>query len=530
MMAKIRYIFYMLLVVNVSLVLYYFNQRDIFHTDEQWSYAHANSTQGAYLSPSVDSYMRDKEHSISYKWLDNIIFHDYLTVQENERFVYGHIGENLKVVEHPPLYFLILHTICSFFPDVFSKWHGGVLNILAFTLTLILLYKLSKLVLKDDVLALFPVFFWGFSNIGLGTALYLRMYMLQTFFAVGLAYQTLLMLDEKQERAEQLILIYLYSALGILTQYNSLIFSFFMAMATGSVLLCRKNWCLLLSYGGIMLLSVLTLFAVFPDAFDVLLHSQRGTEIASRTTRFGSFLFLLLKIENLLDVCLTQLFCFRAVYGGVFVAFFLLGFMAVCNRQRNADIRLLLFVCVCTFVLLAFIMPEMYVFWSRYFMSVMPVAAILTIYLIIHGGVYLNLPKRYIVFLLSLLVTLNSLFADFSHRSAYSFLQNMKTDMQFEKDVHKRLIVVSGVSSFFSGVELYWNTDGVFRGDDICDNIEERLNADYLLAFNSIIKSVGDEDKIKEKMKDAKCMSNLEFVSVIKISADFVFDLYRVVK
>ena len=76
-MAKIRYIFYMLLVVNVSLVLYYFNQRDIFHTDEQWSYAHANSTQGAYLSPSVDSYMRDKEHSISYKWLDNIIFHDY---------------------------------------------------------------------------------------------------------------------------------------------------------------------------------------------------------------------------------------------------------------------------------------------------------------------------------------------------------------------------------------------------------------------------------------------------------------------
>ena len=72
----------------------------------------------------------------------------------------------------------------------------------------------------------------------------------------------------------------------------------------------------------------------------------------------------------------------------------------------------------------------------------------------------------------------------------------MKTDMQFEKDVHKRLIVVSGVSSFFSGVELYWNTDGVFRGDDICDNIEERLNADYLLAFNSIIKSVGDEDKI----------------------------------
>lgn len=124
----------------------------------------------------------------------------------------------------------------------------------------------------------------------------------------------------------------------------------------------------------------------FPDAFDVLLHSQRGTEIASRTTRFGSFLFLLLKIENLLDVCLTQLFCFRAVYGGVFVAFFLLGFMAVCNRQRNADIRLLLFVCVCTFVLLAFIMPEMYVFWSRYFMSVMPVAAILTIYLIIQGG------------------------------------------------------------------------------------------------------------------------------------------------
>lgn len=50
MTTKIKCIFYVLFAVNIGLVLYYFNARDTFHTDELYSYAHANSTVGAFLS------------------------------------------------------------------------------------------------------------------------------------------------------------------------------------------------------------------------------------------------------------------------------------------------------------------------------------------------------------------------------------------------------------------------------------------------------------------------------------------------
>ena len=103
--------------------------KENFHVDELWTYAHANSTQGAYLSPRIDSYLKYVRTDLFYRWIPGEAFHDYLTVQPEEAFRYGHIGENLKVVEHPPLYFWLLHTICSFFPDVFSKWQSAGLNL-----------------------------------------------------------------------------------------------------------------------------------------------------------------------------------------------------------------------------------------------------------------------------------------------------------------------------------------------------------------------------------------------------------------
>lgn len=530
MSAKIKYIFSLLLLFNIGLVLYYFNQRDIFYIDEQWSYAHANSTQGAFLSPTIDSHFNDVNHDISYKWIDGKVFHDYLTVQKDEQFRYAHIWENLEKDVHPPLFYVVLHMVCSFFPDVFNKWLGGSINILFFALTLLMLYKLSKLVLQDDVLALMPVFLWGFSNVGIGAAMYLRMYMLQTFFAVGLVYETLLLLEENKVSGKRLGLVYLYSALGILTQYNSLIFSFWVAVAGGVVLLCRKNWRLLFGFGGCMLLSAVTLFVIFPDAYDVLLHSQRGDEIGGRTKQLGSFLFWVLRTDDFFEICLTQLFSFRKVSSSIFVVFFILGFMAICSRQKNMNVRLLLFVCVCMSLFLALFMPGVYLYWSRYFMFVMPFVAILTIYLFMQAGTYFTIQKKFVVLFLSILITVNSFWADFGQRSAFSFQGNMDTDMLFRKMRHKRLIIVSPVICFFAGVEFYTGMDKVFKTDDICSNLEERKNADYLLLFNSEVKSMGNEDKVRKKSSEGKCMDNLEFLSVVKLSSDALFDLYRVVK
>ena len=42
--------------INIALSVFYFDKKDLFHPDETWSYAHANSTQGAFLTPNLDSF------------------------------------------------------------------------------------------------------------------------------------------------------------------------------------------------------------------------------------------------------------------------------------------------------------------------------------------------------------------------------------------------------------------------------------------------------------------------------------------
>ncbi|MBO5284823.1 MAG: hypothetical protein J6B00_02995, partial [Alphaproteobacteria bacterium] len=156
--------FCLVLLLNLSVVFHIFQAKQAFHSDEQWSYAHANSSKGAYLDAEIDSYYQVNDgirQRLFNRWIDGQTFNDYLTVQQGERFKYRHIYENLKIVEHPPLYFLLLHTVCSFFPDNFDKWHAGSINIVLFILIYIALFKLSELMLNDSRLAVCCVALWG---------------------------------------------------------------------------------------------------------------------------------------------------------------------------------------------------------------------------------------------------------------------------------------------------------------------------------------------------------------------------------
>ena len=180
-------LFILLLLINIGVILYHFSNKQGFHSDEQWSYAHANSTIGAYLDKEINSFYIPTEgikSRLFNKFIDSNIMNTYLTTQSDKKFSYTNIYENLQVVEHPPLYFILLHTISSFYPNSFNKWQAGALNLSIFILIYIMLFKLSKLLLKDEKLALLSVALWGFSEIGIDTIIFLRMYILQTLLSI----------------------------------------------------------------------------------------------------------------------------------------------------------------------------------------------------------------------------------------------------------------------------------------------------------------------------------------------------------
>ena len=168
------------------------------HSDEIWSYGLANS----YYKPFVylpdgiyqDEYRGGYEGSdITGKWIDGKVMNDYVTVQKGERFTYGSVYHNQVLDHHPPLYYSILHTICSFFPDRFSLWYAYAINIVSMVFIQIFLFKIMKMLSGSDKTALICCLLYGGGVGALSTMMFLRQYGFMTMLITMIWYWNLKM-------------------------------------------------------------------------------------------------------------------------------------------------------------------------------------------------------------------------------------------------------------------------------------------------------------------------------------------------
>lgn len=528
---NIKVLFCFVLLLNLSVVFHILQAKQGFHSDEQWSYAHANSSNGAYLDAEIDSYYRVNDgirRRLFNRWIDGQTFNDYLTVQPDERFDYRHIYENLKIVEHPPLYFLMLHTVCSFFPDSFDKWHAGQINILLFILIYIALFKLSELMLNDSRLALCCVALWGFSEIGLDTVVFLRMYILQTLFSICLIYETVKMLKENKAFGKQLFLTFLYSFLGILTQYNSIFFSFFVALVVCLIMLKRRNYRLMFGFGGIMALSVIMLFVVFPPAYDVLFGSMRGRQVISNIVHSGmgngdSVMAFLFQVERnlfvLAETLFAHFFVFNAVNGKI-ITFAMIMLITLCvyfKVKISESTAALLCILVCYIIYLLF-MPYMHIFHGRYYMNIMPFLAIMIVIaankLLEAAGTNRNIKAA----IIAIFVAANALCLNFSDNSAYAFEYGMpeKTTAEHIKD--NDVFIDAGDRFIWLHSMVYYLAPAkrVYITEDICSPQTlahiAKAETPVVLTYSSYIKSgVGNQN--------TECLKNIGLTYVTTICA-----------
>ena len=79
-------------------------------------------------------------------WHNKEYYKDYLTVNENEKFMFSQVYENQKNDSHPPLYYLILRIAMGFNINQYSKWTGIGINIIIYIFVTIFMYFIiSKL-------------------------------------------------------------------------------------------------------------------------------------------------------------------------------------------------------------------------------------------------------------------------------------------------------------------------------------------------------------------------------------------------
>ena len=213
-----------------------------FHQDEYYSYFSTNRSLGFYYP--------DRE------WVDTDTLKNEFEVVKGEGFNYGlvHLVQSWDV--HPPLFYDLLHTVCSVTPGVFSKWQGLIVNLIAFIISFILLEKLANSVGMSRDLRLILMFAYGFNPMTISCVMFIRMYMWLTVFVLALAlcHMRLISLIKKYYAGSELagyklakpfdaafkkgfvinvLGIAVISFLGFLTQYYFLIYMAMMGFAFG---------------------------------------------------------------------------------------------------------------------------------------------------------------------------------------------------------------------------------------------------------------------------------------------------------
>lgn len=362
------YMIICLAIVGVS--MFWCSQKSGMFLDEIYSYGLSNGYYTPFIrevpgNNDLSEYVMDRDEMLS-----------YLSVDETDRFEYGSVYYNQSRDVHPPLYYWLLHTVCSFFPNTFTKWTGLGLNLAVFAATLYCLYRLTEKLFDDQEIAIFAVILYGLSAWGLATMLMIRMYMLMSLLTVLLAHIIFRLTQEDKW--------YLYAALfsviflGLLTQYYFVIYTFFACLAFLLFTIWKKQWKKILLLSSFALAGVLVMVVVFPAALEHIFISSKTT-VSGRAavTNLLNFEKHIDKIRTYIEFGKNGAWLMEKVSIIAIVAVLVRGKKHLSQMHEVLGIRQAIFLVLpacCTYIFIAMIAPYKS---DRYIYNLVPILTLI---------------------------------------------------------------------------------------------------------------------------------------------------------
>ena len=262
----------LLLIICLQILCYILTfaiKKEVFHEDEFFSYALSNSSGRPFIY-GTKVQVPDNYNS----WETGDSFRYYLRTKKGTAFDYVNVWANQKADVHPPLYYALLHTFSSIFPEKFSWWWGFSLNLVFFAVMQVFLFKWSKRFAKSEYGGLLVCIFYGFTLAALNTVMYIRMYEMLTMFIVILVYLGSEAADADKLSFKKHLLPLIFTIFGgALTQHFFLIFAFAFVLLHCFFELCKRKIRNMLAFGTASLIGALLSFVAFPASFKHMFYN-----------------------------------------------------------------------------------------------------------------------------------------------------------------------------------------------------------------------------------------------------------------
>lgn len=286
LIVKYRYLFLAAIILFALIKLcMIFSTRNGHHIDETWSYGLANS----YFAPHIYTdrpdglpFGRDDCKNIGC-WIPGEVLKEYITVQPDERFSFSSVVYNKREDISPSLYELILHFVCSFFPNTFSWNYAFSINAVLYIIAIILVFFISRQFTRDEITSLAVTFCYVLSGAATANYLYLRVYPLFTTLTLALLYILSCISDLKRKRISfaYYVAAFLITFLGSFTHFYFLIIACFLTVTLAIYMLCKKEYDRFFRICYTELGSVLFYFNVYPYSLGRILPFVTGDDSMS---------------------------------------------------------------------------------------------------------------------------------------------------------------------------------------------------------------------------------------------------------
>ena len=172
---------------------------------------------------------------------------------------------------------MILHTICSVFPNIFSKYFAFAINLTFIMLTNFILYKYISKFLKNDKLGLLATLLYSLSAGAISIVIYLRMYAMLTFFVISNLYiHTKILINNYKLNKKDIFLFSVINILGGYTHYYFILYEFILASVFCDLMIKNKKIDELKKYVLTVFICGIINIIIYPYEFIAIFGGERG--------------------------------------------------------------------------------------------------------------------------------------------------------------------------------------------------------------------------------------------------------------
>ena len=316
-------------------------------------------------------------------WHSKEYYRDYLTVNENEKFMFSQVYENQKNDNHPPLYYLILRIAMGFNINQYSKWIGIILNIIIYAFITIFMYLIISKFLKGQnkykEKSIILAFISSITLSSLKNVLFIRMYALSTLNIVITTYLHLKLLEKESKNNMLLVGIGISALIGSLTHYYYLFYLIALFIMFVTKYIKEKQYKQLGKYILTMMIAGILSLIIFPYSIQHMFFGYRGQGVLNNLSNIHKYIVNIILYFIITNIYVFNNFLIVLLLCGVSICIYKLIRHKKVSEMKNENVKYIAIPTLFYFIIVSICSPYIEL---RYILPISQMIFILVIYFV----------------------------------------------------------------------------------------------------------------------------------------------------